>query len=213
MTIKELCRLTGQDDKTIYRKIGKMKDNELAGHVKKIKGEGYTLDQYAVDLLTPDNIRLKNACQRLEILQTELDRYRSGNTELADKLRRTAKEYELKCRDCDKLNIEIKYLNDTVARLQKHVNELSEYDRDILADLKNNKKEYDSFMEQHLLIMKEMQEQSSQTERKLSEALSRCDTEQKENAEKQREIDRLTAMLGMIPEKYKKKYIPSYTEI
>ena len=68
-------------------------------------------------------------------------------------------------------------------------------------------------MEQHLLIMKEMQEQSSQTERKLSEALSRCDTEQKENAEKQREIDRLTAMLGMIPEKYKKKYIPSYTEI
>ena len=98
-------------------------------------------------------------------------------------------------------------------RLQKQMNELSEYDRDILADLKNNKKEYDSFMEQHLLIMKEMQEHSSQTDRKLSEALSRCDTEQKENAEKQREIDRLTAMLGMIPEKYKKKYIPSYTEI
>ena len=190
-----------------------MKDKELAGHVKKIKGEGYTLDQYAVDLLTPDSIRLKNACQKLKTLQTELDRYRSGNTELADKLSRTAKEYELKCRECEKLNIEIKYLNDTVVRLQKHVNELSEYDRDILADLKNNKKEYDSFMEQHLLIMKEMQEHSSQTDRKLSEALSRCDTEQKENAEKQREIDRLTAMIGMIPEKYKKKYIPSYTEI
>ena len=190
-----------------------MKDKELAGHVKKIKGEGYTLDQYAVDLLTPDSIRLKNACQRLEILQTELDRYKAGNTELAEKLCRITKEYELKCRECEKLNIEIKYLNDTVARLQKQVNELSEYERDILADLKNNKKEYDSFMEQHLLIMKEMQEHSSQTDAKLSEAMIRCETMQNESAEKQREIDRLTAMLGMIPEKYKKKYIPSYTEI
>ena len=59
-------------------------------------------------------------------------------------------------------------------------------------------------------LTKYMKEKCDRAEVKMMEANARNDSLEKETAEKQREIARLTAMLDAIPDKYKKKYIPQY---
>ena len=39
MTVKELCDNTGMNDKTVYRKIKRLINTELAGHVTRNKGD------------------------------------------------------------------------------------------------------------------------------------------------------------------------------
>ena len=53
MTVKEFCRKYNLKYQTVYRKIATHKNNELAGHIIKEKGESLALDDYAVDFLTP----------------------------------------------------------------------------------------------------------------------------------------------------------------
>ena len=46
MTVKEFCKATGMNDKTAYRLIKKYRDGALSGHITKVPGESYDLDDY-----------------------------------------------------------------------------------------------------------------------------------------------------------------------
>lgn len=61
MTVKQFCNMTGANQKTVYRKIKKLRNTELSGHISDDKGESMTLDQYAVDFLLPMQFRLQSA--------------------------------------------------------------------------------------------------------------------------------------------------------
>ena len=124
MTVKEFCRKYNLKYQTVYRKISAHKNNELAGHIIKEKGESLALDDYAVDFLTPFNIKVIQAVEECEAVITE-------NSELKDKL------YAAECNlrqaeirrsditaDNEKLNAEIIVLTDELSDKVKVIKEL-----------------------------------------------------------------------------------------
>ncbi len=79
MTVKELCSNYGLKFQTVYKKITHHKDNELAGHITKVKGESFELDDFAVDFLLPTRVKVIQAIEECEGIVRE-------NNDLKDKL-------------------------------------------------------------------------------------------------------------------------------
>ena len=79
MTVKELCSNYGLKFQTVYKKITHHKDNELAGHITKVKGESFELDDFAVDFLLPTWVKVIQAIEECEGIVRE-------NNDLKDKL-------------------------------------------------------------------------------------------------------------------------------
>ena len=63
----------------MYKKITHHKDNELAGHITKVKGESFELDDFAVDFLLPTRVKVIQAIEECEGIVRE-------NNDLKDKL-------------------------------------------------------------------------------------------------------------------------------
>ena len=79
MTVKEQCSNYGLKFQTVYKKITHHKDNELAGHITKVKGESFELDDFAVDFLLPTRVKVIQAIEECEGIVRE-------NNDLKDKL-------------------------------------------------------------------------------------------------------------------------------
>ena len=79
MTVKALCEKYSLKFQTVYKKITHHKDNELAGHITKVKGESLELDNFAVDFLLPTRVKVIQAIEECEGIVHE-------NNDLKDKL-------------------------------------------------------------------------------------------------------------------------------
>ena len=80
MTVKELCSNYDLKFQTVYKKISHHKDNELAGHITKVKGKSLELDDFAVNFLLPTHVKVMQAIEECEDIARE-------NAELQDKLK------------------------------------------------------------------------------------------------------------------------------
>ena len=79
MTVKSLCSNYDLKFQTVYKKITHHKDNELAAHITKVKGESLELDYFAIDFLLPTHVKVMQAIEECEGIAHE-------NEELKDKL-------------------------------------------------------------------------------------------------------------------------------
>lgn len=79
MTVKEFCKKYSLKYQTVYKKIAHHKNKELAGHITKIKGVSIDLDDYAVDFLTPFNVKVIRMVEECEAVISE-------NNDLKDRL-------------------------------------------------------------------------------------------------------------------------------
>ena len=126
MTVKALCEKYSLKFQTVYKKITHHKDNELAGHITKVKGESLELDDFAVDFLLPTRVKVIQAIEECEGIVRE-------NNDLKDKLysaetiaEQTDKQLLKAFADNEKLIAEIDRLKSDLSEKNKEINELSE---------------------------------------------------------------------------------------
>ncbi len=126
MTVKALCEKYSLKFQTVYKKITHHKDNELAGHITKVKGESLELDDFAVDFLLPTQVKVIQAIEECEGIVRE-------NNDLKDKLysaetiaEQTDKQLLKALADNEKLIAEIDRLKSDLSEKNKEINELSE---------------------------------------------------------------------------------------
>lgn len=126
MTVKALCEKYSLKFQTVYKKITHHKDNELAGHITKVKGESLELDDFAVDFLLPTQVKVIQAIEECESIVRE-------NNDLKDKLysaetiaEQTDKQLSKALADNEKLLAEIDRLKSDLSEKNKEINELSE---------------------------------------------------------------------------------------
>ena len=126
MTVKALCEKYSLKFQTVYKKITHHKDNELAGHITKVKGESLELDDFAVDFLLPTQVKVIQAIEECESIVRE-------NNGLKDKLysaetiaEQTDKQLSKALADNEKLLAEIDRLKSDLSEKNKEINELSE---------------------------------------------------------------------------------------
>lgn len=126
MTVKSLCEKYVLKFQTVYKKITHHKDNELAGHITKVKGASLELDDFAVDFLLPTHVKVMQAIEECEGIARE-------NAELQDKLysaetiaEQTDKQLSKALSDNEKLTDEIDRLKSDLSEKNKEINELSE---------------------------------------------------------------------------------------
>ena len=126
MTVKALCEKYSLKFQTVYKKITHHKDNELAGHITKVKGESLELDDFAVDFLLPTQVKVIQAIEECESIVRE-------NNDLKDKLysaetiaEQTDKQLSKALADNEKLTDEIDRLKSDLSEKNKEINELSE---------------------------------------------------------------------------------------
>ena len=125
MTVKELCSNYGLKFQTVYKKITHHKDNELAGHITKVKGESFELDDFAVDFLLPTRVKVIQAIEECEGIVRE-------NNDLKDKLysaetiaEQTDKQLSKALVDNEKLIAEIIRFKSSLSEKDKKIYELS----------------------------------------------------------------------------------------
>lgn len=126
MTVKELCSNYELKFQTVYKKISHHKDNELAGHITKVKGESLELDDFAIDFLLPTHVKVMQAIEECEGIARE-------NAELQDKLESAEADAEQAneqlskaLEDNENLLAEIDRLKSSLSEKDKEVSELSE---------------------------------------------------------------------------------------
>ena len=126
MTVKSLCEKYGLKFQTVYKKITHHKDNELAGHITKVKGASLELDDFAVDFLLPTHVKVMQAIEECEDIARE-------NAELQDKLESAEADAEQAnnqlskaLADNENLLAEIDRLTSSLSEKDKEINELSE---------------------------------------------------------------------------------------
>ena len=126
MTVKELCSNYDLKFQTVYKKISHHKDNELAGHITKVKGESLELDDFAVDFLLPTHVKVMQAIEECEGIARE-------NAELQDKLESAKEDAEQAneqlskaLADNENLLAEIDRLKSSLSKKDKEISELSE---------------------------------------------------------------------------------------
>lgn len=126
MTVKALCEKYSLKFQTVYKKITHHKDNELAGHITKVKGESLELDDFAVDFLLPTQVKVIQAIEECEGIVRE-------NNDLKDKLysaetiaEQTDKQLSKALADNEKLLAEIDRLKSDLSKKDKEISELSE---------------------------------------------------------------------------------------
>lgn len=108
MTVKALCEKYSLKFQTVYKKITHHKDNELAGHITKVKGESLELDDFAIDFLLPTHVKVMQAIEECEGIVRE-------NDELKEKLDSTEAIVEQKDKQISKANVENKDLLEEIA--------------------------------------------------------------------------------------------------
>lgn len=126
MTVKALCEKYSLKFQTVYKKITHHKDNELAGHITKVKGESLELDDFAIDFLLPTHVKVMQAIEECEGIARE-------NEELKDKLEsaeiiteQTDNQLSKALADNENLLAEIDRLKSDLSEKNKEINELSE---------------------------------------------------------------------------------------
>ena len=126
MTVKALCEKYSLKFQTVYKKVTHHKDNELAGHITKVKGESLELDDFAVDFLLPTQVKVIQVIEECEGIVRE-------NNNLKDKLysaetiaEQTDKQLLKALADNEKLIAEIDRLKSDLSEKNKEINELSE---------------------------------------------------------------------------------------
>ena len=126
MTVKALCEKYSLKFQTVYKKITHHKDNELAGHITKVKGESLELDDFAVDFLLPTRVKVIQAIEECEGIVHE-------NNALKDKLysaetiaEQTDKQLSKALADNEKLIAEIVRFKSSLSEKDKKIYELSE---------------------------------------------------------------------------------------
>ena len=126
MTVKELCGNYDLKFQTVYKKISHHKDNELAGHITKVKGESLELDDFAVDFLLPTHVKVMQAIEECEGIARE-------NAELQDKLESAEADAEQAneqlskaLEDNENLLAENDRLKRSLSEKDKEISELSE---------------------------------------------------------------------------------------
>lgn len=126
MTVKSLCEKYGLKFQTVYKKITHHKDNELAGHITKVKGASLELDDFAVDFLLPTHVKVMQAIEECEGIARE-------NAELQDKLEsaesiaeQTDNQLSKALADNENLLAEIDSLKRSLSERDKEISELSE---------------------------------------------------------------------------------------
>ena len=126
MTVKALCEKYSLKFQTVYKKITHHKDNELAGHITKVKGESLELDDFAIDFLLPTHVKVMQAIEECEGIARE-------NEELKDKLEsaeiiaeQTDNQLSKALADNENLLAEIDSLKRSLSERDKEISELSE---------------------------------------------------------------------------------------
>lgn len=126
MTVKSLCEKYGLKFQTVYKKITHHKDNELAGHITKVKGESLELDDFAIDFLLPTHVKVMQAIEECEGIARE-------NEELKDKLEsaeiiteQTDNQLSKALADNENLLAEIDRLKSSLSEKDKEISELLE---------------------------------------------------------------------------------------
>lgn len=113
MTVKEMCAEYGLVFQTVYKKIERHKNKELAGHIIKVKGNSVELDDYAVDFLLPQSVKTRETQNIIaEVMKQnhELNFMLTDNDKIIESLNeelkecKTSLEFVKKDRD-EKLNI------------------------------------------------------------------------------------------------------------
>ena len=125
MTVKALCEKYSLKFQTVYKKITHHKDNELAGHITKVKGASLELDDFAVDFLLPTRVKVIQAIEECEGIVCE-------NNDLKDKLysaetiaEQTDKQLSKALADNEKLIAEIIRFKSSLSEKDKKIYELS----------------------------------------------------------------------------------------
>lgn len=125
MTVKSLCEKYGLKFQTVYKKITHHKDNELAGHITKVKGASLELDDFAVDFLLPTQVKVIQAIEECDGIVRE-------NNDLKDKLysaetiaEQTDKQLSKALVDNEKLIAEIIRFKSSLSEKDKKIYELS----------------------------------------------------------------------------------------
>ena len=126
MTVKSLCEKYVLKFQTVYKKITHHKDNELAGHITKVKGASLELDDFAVDFLLPTHVKVMQAIEECEGIARE-------NNDLKDKLysaetivEQTDKQLSKALVDNKNLLSEIVRFKSSLSEKDKKIYELSE---------------------------------------------------------------------------------------
>ena len=126
MTVKALCEKYALKFQTVYKKITHHKDNELAGHITKVKGESLDLDDFAVDFLLPTHVKVMQAIEECEGIARE-------NAELQNKVESAKADAEQAneqlskaLADNENLLAEIERLTSSLSEKDKEISELSE---------------------------------------------------------------------------------------
>lgn len=126
MTVKALCEKYSLKFQTVYKKITHHKDNELAGHITKVKGESLELDDFAIGFLLPTRVKVIQAIEECEGIVRE-------NNDLKDKLYsaetiadQTDKQLSKALVDNENLLAEIVRFKSSLSEKDKKIYELSE---------------------------------------------------------------------------------------
>ena len=126
MTVKALCEKYSLKFQTVYKKITHHKDNELAGHITKVKGESLELDDFAIDFLLPTHVKVMQAIEECEGIVRE-------NEELKDKLEsaeiiaeQTDNQLSKALADNENMLAEIDRFKSSLSEKDKKIYELSE---------------------------------------------------------------------------------------
>ena len=151
MTVKEFCKKYNLKYQTVYKKIAHHKNKELAGHVTKIKGESIDLDDYAVDFLTPFNVKVIRTVEECEAVISE-------NSDLKDRL--YAAELNLEQAEAK--------LSDIIAENEKLSAKITELTAD-LSDKSNQISECIEHTEQLELQCEDYRQKISELEHKASD--------------------------------------------
>lgn len=168
MTVKEMCAEYGLVFQTIYKKIERHKNKELAGHIIKVKGNSIELDDYAVDFLLPQSVKTR---ETQNIIAEVMEQNREINIKLIDK-----------DRIIESLNEELKECKQSLEFVKK--------DRDEKLNIANG-----LYKKNEKLISK-IEQKNKETEQ-LNNQLADCE-KQVENltadiSERDKEIETLTA--------------------
>ena len=126
MTVKNFCKEYGLKYQTVYKKIAHHKNKELAGHITKAKGESVDLDDFAVDFLTPFNVKVVKAMEECQAVVLENDELKDKIEAAEFNLEQAEGKFLMADSENEKLTAEIAELKAILSDKSKNITELKE---------------------------------------------------------------------------------------